>query len=312
MIDPLAVRHCPACHASHHTPYLQTAAHLHEGHPEPKFSFRRCAACTTVFLSPRLPPQALAAYYPPTYLPYRGEHAWGRFGAFVRRDQQRLDRNRLHTVRRFAPARGPVALLDVGCGRPTFLALLRQQTDWHLTGLDFVATGWQAESWPGLTLHVGEVNGLCPEPTYDLVTMWHYLEHDYDPLATLRTLRDCLRSGGRLIIEVPDGQSLTARWQGAHWEGWHAPRHTVLYSGEGFRRLLDRAGYRILTRYRYGTLDAFTLWWMGQMEKRRTNWAGPMTPHFAGLVGQKLLTYPLFGLQKLLPLGLQTVVAEAK
>ena len=66
--------------------------------------------------------------------------------------------------------------------------------------------------------------------------MWHFLEHDYDPL---RSLRDgaprCCKPGGTLVIEVPRLDSATFRLFGDRWPGLQAPQHTVLYDRDASR-----------------------------------------------------------------------------
>jgi hypothetical protein len=60
--------------------------------------------------------------------------------------------------------------------------------------------------------------------------------------------------------------------------------------------------------FAYGTLDAFTLWWLGRMEKG-IDWSGNMSNHFWMLVLLKVVT-SLFLYLKTIPLGVQIVVVE--
>jgi hypothetical protein len=57
----------------------------------------------------------------------------------------------------------------------------------------------------------------------------------------------------------------------------------------------------ITKHLRYGTLDAFTLWWLGRMEKG-IDWSGNMSNHFLMLVLLKVVTSPIFVFEKLFPL----------
>ena len=205
----------------------------------------------------------------------------------------------------------PIKLLDVGCGNPTFLQTLSDNTDWQLTGIDFTNEGWKNSGSLPFNLITGDVQEMELAEKFDLVTMWHYLEHDYNPNKTLSSIRKHLKTGGKVIIEVPDYLSLTAEWQKKYWEGWHTPRHTLLYTKSAFENLAAANGYTLLKHHRYGTLDAFTLWWMGTMEKKKANWRGSMESEFFPLVWKKVYTAPLFALEKWLPLGIQTAVLEA-
>lgn len=212
--------------------------------------------------------------------------------------------------RKFAPKGASLRLLDVGCGKPDFLAACQKHTPWKLKGIDFSAAGWQESAYSGLDLIEGDVQTYASDEQFDLITMWHYLEHDYDPPRTLRKVYELLKPGGRAIIEVPDPQSLTRKWQGEFWEGWHTPRHTVLYTNQAFEKLCEASGLHLHQHMRYGSLDAFTLWWMGTREKAGIDWEGSMEKEFWPLVWKKVYTAPLFALERLLPLGIQVAVLE--
>ena len=306
---------CPVCGAFDTAPLITTPPHMYHDRSL-RFAFSHCPHCDTGFLSPRVAPEGLGAFYPSYYLPYRGPEAWGRYAGFVAASQRKVDRKRVRLSRRYgllqaAAQNEKPKVLDVGCGNPTFLAMLHQRTGWQGTGIDFKDEGWRGQAFPALELIEGDVQQMDFARQYDLATMWHYLEHDYAPHRTLQAVHRSLKPGGRLIVEVPDYRSLTARWQKAYWEGWHAPRHTLLYSKSSFQHLLAQNGFRMVAHYRYGTLDAFTLWWMGEMERKQIDWRKPMDSEFWPLVGRKVLTAPFFALERFLPLGLQTVVAEA-
>lgn len=281
-------------------------------HTEDTFSFSRCEDCSTAFLNPRVAPNYLKTYYPDYYLPYRGATAWGKYSDFVERSQQKMDKQRMKTCKKFG-SKNPqeIKLLDVGCGNPTFLQTLSKNTNWQLTGIDFTDEGWKNTKNQSFKLITGDVQEMELTEKFDLVTMWHYLEHDYNPNKTLSSIRKHLVPGGKVIVEVPDYLSLTAKWQQKYWEGWHTPRHTLLYTKSAFEELAKINGYKLLRHYRYGTLDAFTLWWMGTMEKKKIHWANSMEPEFFPLVWKKIYTTPLFMLEKWLPLGIQTAVFEA-
>ena len=75
---------------------------------------------------------------------------------------------------------------------------------------------------------------------FDLVTMWHFLEHDYDPLRSLETAARVLKPEGRLVVEVPRLDSRTFRWFGDRWPGLQAPQHTVLFDRDSLLRAVRR------------------------------------------------------------------------
>ena len=145
---------------------------------------------------------------------------------------------------------------------------------------------------------------------FDVITLWHYLEHDYNPIQTIETLYNCLKHGGKLIIEVPDYNCISAKIQKSYWQGWHSPRHISLQTKKSFALLFQKDKWEITKHLRYGTLDAFTLWWLGRMQKNGIDWSGSMSNHFWPLVLLKVVTFPIFAFEKLFPMGIQIVVVE--
>lgn len=311
---------CLACGATDAEPVITTGAHMMVDASE-EFTFVACRSCGLVRLSPRVGAADLGRYYPDYYLPYRGASAWGRFAAVAERGMRATDGKRVRIVRRaLAGARRasgddtPARILDVGCGQPSFLARVRDALPGlGLTGIDFVDSGWRDDParWRGLDLHVCEPAAFQPPSgsTWDVITMWHYLEHDYNPRKTLAQMRGLAHEQTRLLIEVPDVESLSRRRYGRWWEGWHAPRHTALYSRTTLTRVLAESGWRVERYTKRGTLDIYALWWMSAMERRGIDWRESMEARFPAFLAGRILTAPLTALLGWLPLGVQLVTA---
>lgn len=304
---------CMACGLGELQPWASLEAQMHPTREE--FEFQRCGNCGLVQLNPRVSSEELGRYYTHYYLPFRGPEAWGKYAPLVAMNLRKTDRKRAALARRAVSGQHPGRagrVLDVGCGKPTFLELLQSQTGWYAKGIDFSDEGWRSEStrFAGLDLEVAEFKHFEADTAFDLLTMWHYLEHDYNPHDTLRRMKTVAHSNTRLLIEVPNFASWTRMVQGRYWEGFHTPRHTAVYSPATLRRLLKRSGWRVEQLRRYGTLDAYPLFWMGLQERRGIDWSVSMERKFMGFMAGMLLTAPLFLLKRWLPAGVMTVVAR--
>lgn len=211
-------------------------------------------------------------------------------------------------------ARGSVKALDVGCGRPTFLRALGDATGWETTGLDTSDAGWagdEPDTWSGLDLRVGEVEEAClPDGSFDLITLWHVLEHISDPLPFLERLGELAQPGSALVVEVPDHASWPRRLQKESWIGYDTPRHAVAYEPQTLSRMLEKAGWRVRQLRRWGTLDPWVLWWLGRQVARGRALDGPLERDFLPFVVGKILTLPAVALQQWVPLGAITAVAS--
>lgn len=300
---------CPLCDSRAIKPFIQTKAQMHAGSSH--FNFDRCSSCGLAFLNPRVAPEELGAYYPDSYLPYRGANAWGRYADLVDSSQKQLDQRRVALVERYHRLSRQSTVLDIGCGKPDFLKSCIRQTGCMGIGLDFSDHGWRADSdtEPGLKLLIGEVGELPAELCADVITMWHYLEHDYHPVRTLQRLHRQAKPETVLVIEVPDFDSEGRRQFGKHWAGYHTPRHLSLFSPSNLRLLLEKTGWRPLEINTWGTLDPYVLHWMSRMEKKGADWERSMEPRFfsfvAGMLAFRLTRWP----QKKRRLGIMTAAA---
>jgi predicted SAM-dependent methyltransferase len=108
-----------------------------------------------------------------------------------------------------------------------------------------------------------------PEEYFDVITLWHVLEHLSDPSRTLRRIHKLLKPDGLLVITTPNLNSFDAQIFGHCWIGYELPRHYYVFSLETLNDILQKAGFKLLgVRYIYGSHAAFMsslrFWLRGQ------------------------------------------------
>ncbi|MFN4121859.1 MAG: class I SAM-dependent methyltransferase [Flavobacteriales bacterium] len=301
---------CPLCSAVEFDTLIHTPIMMKDDEQDAEMQFVICLNCDFIYFNPRVPVQKIKNYYPTYYLSYQGAKAWGKYARLVEFGLKRELKKRLKMVLK-STAKPHGRLLDLGCGRPEFLRQFQQSTHWEVTGIDFDSSAWQEERFAHLNLHEGDIAemDLRAFGKFDVITLWHYLEHDYNPAHTLRRLKDVANAETHLIIEVPNYDSLTRKWQSKHWQGFHTPRHTGVYTPETLAKMLHNHGWKVKKQYTYGSLDPFVLWWLGEREKKKLNWNKSMESEFPKFLLQKLISSPLFSLERFISLGVQTTVA---
>lgn len=309
MID-IKIVNCPVCKSNQSNHYITTNALMHKANNE-YYAFNKCEACDSVFLTNPVQELKLNEYYTDNYLPYKGAEAWGKYKLFVTKSQENLDLKRVQVVANNVTTPS-FSILDVGCGNPSFLEAVQKKLHANCTGIDFSDYGWKNNKYENISLIKTSIADFNPNNKFDVITLWHYLEHDYNLQETVEKLYQCLNPSGKLIIEVPDYISITAKKQKQFWQGWHSPRHLTLFSKKGFQKLFMSDKWTVVMHNRYGTLDAFTLWWLGRMEKKKCDWSGAMDREFWPLVFLKIISFPFFIFEKTLPMGIQLIVLEKK
>jgi hypothetical protein len=301
---------CPICHSSLINSIIKTKSQMHQN--KEIFNFDQCQNCDFVFLNPRLPQEKLKHYYNSYYLPYRGSEAWGRFQSLVKKNQKKLDTKRVNLVKNYFKIQSESLIVDIGCGHPSFLKHCQQALGCRTMGLDFSDEGWQGriEKFKDIQLMVGEISNLPKDLHPDVITMWHYLEHDYKPYENLSYLRSISTPQTKLIIEIPNFDSSSRKKFGKNWAGWHTPRHTSLFSPQNISLLLKKSGWKVKDLFTYGTMDPYLLEWMSRMEKKNIEWDKNMEDEFLSFMVGMFRYFPKKLKEKQSSLGIMTVIAE--
>ena len=213
------------------------------------FDVVACAGCGLLRLSPRPLEAELAQYYPQQYW-FSGDRSLaGRLEEAFRRLLIRDHARFLQRAYRHAGGAGP--LLDVGCGGALLAAVLRQRGIPAIgldASLDAVKLAWHRHRVPAL--HGDLRQAPFAQGSLAVLSMFHVVEHLLDPAAYLRAAHALLRDGGRLVVQVPNADSLQFRLLGARWSGIDIPRHIHNFRRRDVQRLLASTGFQI-TRYKH-------------------------------------------------------------
>jgi 2-polyprenyl-3-methyl-5-hydroxy-6-metoxy-1,4-benzoquinol methylase len=202
-----------------------------------RFEVVACARCALAFVNPRPSAPELGRYYPPVY--------YGPRRSIFDAVTMKLRVRRVERIHGGPPGR----VLDVGCGHGGTLRALRAR-GWQVAGTEF---GSRPDTVPGdLDIRYAplEASGL-PAGSFDVVTMWHVLEHMPDPQATLREVRRLLAPGGHFLVAVPNFASLQSRLTGPDWFHLDVPRHLYHFRPDDLATLLARAGFTVQRTRRF-------------------------------------------------------------
>jgi SAM-dependent methyltransferase len=219
-----------------------------------QFDVVRCGECGLLRLDPQPSPEELRRYYPDNYwfAPDGSaagslEETWRRL---VLRDHVRFVAAALADSK----ARGP--LLDIGCGGGLFLGMMRERGV-QVVGLDFsreaAGMAWHRQQTPAIVADFASAPLRAAH--FAAITMFHVMEHLYDPRRYLAVARELLAADGRLIVQVPNAASWQCRLFGRAWNGMDVPRHLFDFRDSDLEKLLEGSGFEVVRRKYFSLRD---------------------------------------------------------
>jgi 2-polyprenyl-3-methyl-5-hydroxy-6-metoxy-1,4-benzoquinol methylase len=141
----------------------------------------------------------------------------------------------------FQPEKG--TLLDIGSGTGDFL-ITAKKTGWQITGIEPNEKAKTIAISKGVTF-VDNLESI-PNQTFDIITMWHVLEHVPDLENQIKTLKRLLKPNGTIIIAVPNYKSYDAKYYGAFWAAYDVPRHLWHFSKTAIEKLFAKENLKLI------------------------------------------------------------------
>ncbi len=131
--------------------------------------------------------------------------------------------------------------MDIGAGTGDFLAEAKKR-GWEVFGIEPDEEARKLALEKGIKL--SEHSGNFKSEKFDVITMWHVLEHVYDLKNQIIELEHLLKKNGLLIIAVPNFQSYDAHYYKEFWAAYDVPRHLWHFSQSSFKHLFSGTGFK--------------------------------------------------------------------
>ncbi|MCA9069042.1 MAG: class I SAM-dependent methyltransferase [Planctomycetaceae bacterium] len=239
-----------------------------------EFTVVRCLECGLHFTNPRPTEQSIGQFYPSNYSPWGGQEksptlrqrlhdalelavlqtGFGypaeslSLGDRVKSLVGRAWISRSAQRQNWIPWRGPGRLLDFGCGGGDFLVAMRK-FGWQVEGMDNAEScAHDVTQRTGIPVHVGSLPHPEIQPeSFDAVTMWNALEHVHQPRETVRAANQALRTGGLLVIGVPNIASWAFEQFRERWYPLKVPRHLTHFTPDTLKETLNAEGFQVLS-----------------------------------------------------------------
>jgi SAM-dependent methyltransferase len=223
-----------------------------------EFGVVKCRRCGLLYLNPRPEQEVIAGFYPDRYSWKEDLEAGSPLTRLVRGMEKRyryhLLRGEVRKVIQFA-GRHAGKLLDVGCGTGDRLDVFRS-FGFETLGVEISGSADYAAQIMKLNVRKGDLFGArFPDAFFDVITLYHVLEHTHDPFSVCKEIARVLKEDGRLVIQVPNADSWQYRIFQERWAAFDVPRDLYYFSPKTLQALLAKAGFEVMR------IDHFMNWW---------------------------------------------------
>ena len=231
---------CPLCKSVHFLNQLVVKDHAHT---QESFTICRCTHCELWFTNPRPSLESISTYYDnQNYISHKNKST--NLINFLYKVVRKVTiNNKLNWIgeRHKTPGR----LLDYGCGTGHFLHTAKQK-GWTVTGIE---PNQEARESAIANHHLDikkDLDTLVKEKKYDVITLFHVLEHVHDLKGTIKSLLNLLKKRGTMYIAVPNRDSPDSKNYREYWAAFDVPRHLYHFNRKSMEFLAEKNSLKII------------------------------------------------------------------
>lgn len=235
-------KNCPICDHNHFDVWMEVADYFLTNE---NFSLVKCRQCGFILTNPYPTKAEIERYY---HSDEYYSHPNKRKGLISKVYEMVKLRNVKYKFRVATSGLERGRILDIGCGSGDFLAYAKTK-GWEIHGIE---PNSQAKSFSEKRLEIklsdpDQITAIS-DFTFDVITLWHVLEHVEDLSGQLIQLKRILKPGGRLVIALPNPDAHDAKYYGKYWAAFDVPRHLYHFRFQHIRQLLNLHQFGFLKR----------------------------------------------------------------
>lgn len=204
------------------------------------FDIDKCATCYVYFTNPKPTKENLLNYYKSASYISHGVKSFSLVNTLYKISRSLTLKWKINILNQLT-SKGP--LLDYGCGTGDFLKSAKIN-GWTIDGIepsDLAREKAEKNTNQKILISLEQVR----LKKYNIISLWHVLEHVSDLENILERLKELLHEEGRLIIAVPNHESYDAQKFGEYWAGYDLPRHLWHFDTKSLPHILNKVSLKV-------------------------------------------------------------------
>ena len=232
---------CPWCNSENNHQFLELKDYFLT---QEQFEILECDECKLLFTSPCPTPDNIGSYYKTEDYLSHNEEKKGLFAKVYNKVKKINIRNKFRIAT--SGHQSAVSILDIGCGVGDFL-LYAKEKGCNITGIEPSEDARKiAEKKLDCKILSPEELQNIPENSFDIVTMWHVLEHVADIKTEILHLQRILKKDGRLVLALPNYKSYDAEYYKDKWAAYDVPRHLSHFSQTSIKNIFKETEFQLI------------------------------------------------------------------
>lgn len=230
---------CPICLGGNLQVFLHSSDHFLT---KESFTIARCSDCGFRFTNPRPDDMDLGTYYKSEEYISHSDTSKGLMSVLYKAVRNFTLWQKERYLRRFV-SRG--TLLDFGTGTGCFPSFCKSK-GWKAVGYEPDMEAANIGRNRGLQVYSVDLKGQFDFQPFDVISLWHVLEHLPALRETLATLSAKLKQNGFMFVAVPNPESYDARYYGKFWAAYDLPRHLYHFSKSNIESLFVEHNFELI------------------------------------------------------------------